>query len=176
MGGSPGLSARWPTFYDGRNSNAGLRALTLGLLALEAQPCPDRAVLTKAWPDKVNNQTEIQLFSRARKTKQWWRFIYNKNFFGGRSKAPPFLMCINPDDFDSGNPKPHHHSLSVAARVWKWSGSHSAPFWARINCKWKYASAQIICKWACIYWHRLAIHFRWLTLNANIGRARFRLI
>jgi len=25
-----------------------------------------------------------------------------KNFFGGHSEAPPFLMCINLDDFDSG--------------------------------------------------------------------------
>jgi hypothetical protein len=67
---SPGRSARWPAFYDGRNSNAGLRALALDLIALQAQPCPDRAVTTKAWPDKVNNQTAIQLFSRTRKTKQ----------------------------------------------------------------------------------------------------------
>ena len=69
MGVSPGFSARWPAFYDGRNSNVGLRALTLGLIVLQAQPCPDRAVPTKACPDKVNNQTAIQLFSRTRKTK-----------------------------------------------------------------------------------------------------------
>ena len=92
MGVSPGLSARWPAFYDGRNSNVGLRALTLGLIALEAQPCPDRAVLTLAWPDKVNNQQPINYFrGREKLNNDEDDLCTAKNFFGGRSEAPPFF-------------------------------------------------------------------------------------
>jgi len=90
MGVSPGFSARWPAFYDGRNSNVGLRALTLGLIALQAQPCPDRAVPTKAWPDKVNKQS-FNYFRGREKLNNEDDLYTIKNFFGGRSEAPPFL-------------------------------------------------------------------------------------
>ena len=91
MGVSPGLSARWPAFYDGRNSNVGLRALTLGLIALQAQPCPDRAVLTKACPDKVNNQqTANQLFSRREKLNNDDDLYTIKTFSGADRKPPRF--------------------------------------------------------------------------------------
>ena len=88
MGGSPGLSARWPAFYDGRNSNVGLRALTLGLIALEAQPCPDRAVLTLAWPDKVNNQQPINYF-RGREKLNNDDDLYTIKTFSGADRKPP---------------------------------------------------------------------------------------
>ena len=90
MGVSPGLSARWPAFYDGRNSNVGLWALTLGLIALQAQPCPDRAVLTKAWPDIVNKQTAFNYFRGRENLNNDDDLHTVKNFFGGRSEAPRF--------------------------------------------------------------------------------------
>ena len=97
MGGSPGCSARWPAFYDGRNSNAGLRALTLGLIALAAKPCPDRAVLTKTWPDKVNNQQPFNYFRGREKLNNEDDLHTIKTFSGAIRKPPPFLMCINLD-------------------------------------------------------------------------------
>jgi hypothetical protein len=90
MGVSPGLSARWPAFYDGRNSNVGLRALTLGLIALEAQPCPDRAVLTKAWPDKVNKQTAFNYFRGREKLNDDDDLHTIKTFSGADRKPPVF--------------------------------------------------------------------------------------
>ena len=92
MGVSPGLSAHWPTFYDGRNSNVGLRALTLGLIALEAQPCPDRAVQTLAWPDKVNNQQPFNYFRGREKLSNDDDDLYTiKTFSGADWKPPPFF-------------------------------------------------------------------------------------
>ena len=90
MGVSPGLSARWPAFYDGRNSNAGLRALTLGLIALAAKPCPDRAVLTKTWPDKVNNQQPFNYFRGREKLNNEDDLHTIKTFSGAIRKPPRF--------------------------------------------------------------------------------------
>ncbi len=95
IGVSPGFSARWPAFYDGRNSNVGQWALTLGLIALQAQPCPDRAVPTKAWPDKVNNQQPFNYFRGREKTKYWGRFTQNKKLFQGQIGSLLLLLCIN---------------------------------------------------------------------------------
>lgn len=67
-------------------------------------------------------------------------------------------------------------AIGVTARVWNWSGSQSAVFWAQIKWKWKCSSAQIICKWDCIYRQRLEIHLRGLTIFAIVEYSCFCLI
>jgi hypothetical protein len=57
---------------------------------------------TKAWPDKVNNQQTFNHFRGREKPSNEDDLHTAKNFFGGRSEAPPFFTVYKSGCFDSG--------------------------------------------------------------------------